>query len=98
MSALVISISSTMTPKPIAPGRVRIVSDGDYLMACDNMKDNPVRMPLELACIDKMSSLRRRSPVQFFETRADLDAWLKWLDTPSEARPKVVSLVKPRTG
>lgn len=74
---------------------IALVSEGIYLIACDNMQDNDVRLPLELACIDEMlfvqGGVRR---FNFFETRADLDAWLKWLDTPSEARPKVVSLVR----
>jgi hypothetical protein len=52
--------------------------------------------PMELISIEEMlgeaaDGIKR---FQFFRTRAELDTWRTWLDTPSENKPKVVSLIK----
>lgn len=64
------------------------VEDGCYLVKQDPAPDNspmPHRvLPLHMAWEEAF----------FFDTRAELDAWYVWLDTPSDTskKPKVVAI------
>jgi hypothetical protein len=73
-----------------------LVAENVYLLAFDNMSNDSVPPHLELAGIEEMTSVTPDGSKQFsfFKTRADLDAWMEWLNSPPDSKTKVVSLVK----
>ncbi len=66
-----------------------VVSEGVYLLSPDAMQDKGMRMPMGLVGIGCMAA-----HYEFFNTRDELDAYIKWVDAPAENKPAVVSLVK----
>ncbi len=68
---------------------------GKYLVRFE-LDEAPV-LPLEMSCACAMSDVDEDGLAcwQFFSTRSDLDAWLKWLEEPPpDAKPKVVKMAK----
>jgi hypothetical protein len=75
---------------------VDVISEDVCLLFFENMKDGQGQPPLELVCIEEMVSINNdgNRRFTFYKTRADLDAWLDWLNSPSDSKTKVVSLIK----
>lgn len=67
------------------------ITDGIYLTQADG---NGVQYPKELMSIDDMlGTTNYGGPnCSLFSTRAEMDDWLTWIETPSE--PRVINLVK----
>lgn len=64
-----------------------------YLLQPDNMKGTPVQMPLELMALGDMTEISQNGipAMSLFHTRAELDAYVEWMDAPAE--PRVMSIV-----
>lgn len=71
------------------------VKDGVYMVSTDSFGPTEVTRPLELMAVEDMLGY---SPdgmpiISLFKSRADLDEWVEWLNSPE--KPNVINLVKP---
>lgn len=71
------------------------IKDGVYLLTTEGAPSDNVTRPFEIMSIEDMLGFNEmRMPVMaLFRTRAEVDAWVKWISAPE--KPSVVNLVKP---
>lgn len=71
------------------------IDDGAYLIQHDDMTDGELPIvPMQIVDLCDLTETLECGHKRFsiFATRADLDKWLEWLETPSEG--KVIRMVK----
>jgi hypothetical protein len=81
---------------------VAAASPDAYLIKFDSYGHGDAPLPMEVVSVEEMAAMVNHGPNcnchqkawRFFETRAEMEAWVKWLDTPPPEPKKVVRLVK----
>jgi hypothetical protein len=78
---------------------VTTLDDHYFMVRFDNMMEKVPAKSTTLVCLHEMSATYGDEEFKswhFFDTRADLQGYVEWLDAPAEAA-EVVKLVKPST-